>query len=727
MIGSGRRVRTPTLLQMEAVECAAASLGIVLAHYGKIVPLADLRRACGVSRDGSNAATLVRAARSYGLDARGYSQDLEAVRELEAPFIVFWGFNHFLVVEGFGKDRVYLNDPAVGHRTVTPEEFDREFTGVVLVMRPGPEFVPGGRRPSLVGALRRRLSGFGPGVAFAVLAGFLLVLPGLAIPAFTQVFLDDLLIEGRADWLRPLIGAIAATVAALALLKGLQLAVLRRVRLGLSARLSAQFFRHLLRLPVDFYAQRFAGEIAGRTALNEKVAGVLSGQLAQTVIDAVMMVFYAALMCFYDPLLTGIAVACAAINFVVLQRMSRWRVEANMRLLQEYGKVAGGAIAGLQAMETVKASGAESGFFDRWASQFASASDTRQSMELTNRTLAVLPGLLSSISTLLVLVLGGLAVIEGRMTVGMLVAFQILTASFLRPVGNLVRLGQTVQELEGDMARLDDVLAHDQDPELEPRERRGEGDDPEGPSRLDGYLELRDVTFGYNPNDPPLLEGFDLALRPGERVALVGGSGSGKTTVARLVAGLYRPWSGQVLLDGAPRDEVAPAVLHGSLSQVDQDVLLFGGTVRDNLTLWDPTVPEDVLERACRDAEIHERLQGLPGGLDGEVLEGGANFSGGERQRLEIARALVANPSVLVLDEATSALDTENERRIVERVTLRGCSCLIVAHRLSTIRDCDEILVLEAGKVVERGTHEDLWRRGGAYANLLRVGEGGEA
>lgn len=711
-------MRTPTYLQMEAAECGPAALGIMLAHFGRIVPLAELRRECGVSRDGSNALNIVRAAERYGLEANGYSWDAEAFRTARLPVIAYWDFNHFVVVEGFGRNVAFLNDPAVGHRTASLEEFDESFTGLVLVMEPGPAFEKGGHQPSVVAALRRRIRGAGSTIGFAVLAGFLLVIPGLAIPAFTQVFLDEVLILSRTDWLRPLILAMIVTIAAQALVKFLQLRCLRDLRLSLSAKLSAQFFRHLLRLPLDFYEQRFAGEISDRSALNDKVAGVLSGQLAQTVIDAVMMVFYVALMLFYSVSLTLIGVFFAVLHFVALRRASRWRVEANMRLLQEYGKVSGSSIAGLQSIETIKASGLEQGFFNRWSGHFANASNTRQGFLLTNELLAMMPDTLLSLTNALVLVVGGVYVVNGWMTIGMLMAFRILIGSFLRPVGSLVRLGQTVQELGGDLARLDDVLGHP----VDPSEAGGEQVQQDGRVRLTGRLELAGVSFGYNPTRPPLIEGFDLSIAPGRRVALVGSSGSGKSTVAKLVCGLYRPWSGEVLLDGMPRDSVAADVISRSISLVDQEILLFAGTLRENLTLWDPTVPEATLEAACRDAEIHERVRRMPGGLDGELSERGTNLSGGERQRLEIARALVNDPALLVLDEATSALDPEVERRIVERIERRGCACLIVAHRLSTIRDCDEIIVLDGGKVVERGTHEELWALCGSYRALLETG-----
>ncbi len=717
------RVRTPSVLQMEAVECGAAALAIILEHFGKIVPLSELRRACGVSRDGSKASKVLAAARRYGMVAKGFSKDIEQLRALEAPFVLFWGFNHFLVLEGFGKKKVHLNDPAVGHRSVTYEEFEEKFTGVVLLMSPGEDFKKGGSKPSMRKALHSRLSGFKSGALFAILAGFLLVIPGLVIPSFTQMFIDEVLIQNREEWLKPILLAMIVTAVVSGVLKWLQLVGLRRLRLGLAAKMSAQFFQHLLRLPVDFYSQRYSGEISGRSQLNDKVAGVLSGQLATTSIDIVMMVFYAILMAFYSWTLTLVGFAAALINFYALGSFSKWREEANMRVLQEHGRVSGFSISGLQQMETIKASGTESGFFLRWAGYYANASSARQQVGLTNEMLGLLPMTLTGLTTVMILILGGFQVIDGAMTIGGLIAFQMLMSSFLRPVQSLVGLGKTIQELRGDMVRLDDVLANAVDPELAGEHLHANDGDLDQ-VRLQGRLTLEGVTFGYSPLDPPLITDFSLDIQPGQRVALVGGSGSGKSTVAKLVCGLYPPWKGRVLLDGVPRSQVPSALRSNSLSLVDQDLLLFGGTVRENLTLWDDTVPDSVLVRACQDAEIYDRIAEFSAGFDNAMAEGGGNLSGGERQRLEIARALVNNPTLLVLDEATSALDTESERLIMERIRMRGCSCLLVAHRLSTIRDCDEIIVMDRGRIVERGTHDQLWAQDGAYAQLLRADEG---
>ncbi|KYC40649.1 NHLP family bacteriocin export ABC transporter peptidase/permease/ATPase subunit [Scytonema hofmannii PCC 7110] len=719
-----RRVKTPTLLQMEAVECGAAALGIILGYYRRIVPLPELRRECGVSRDGSKASNVLKAARSYGLQAKGFKKELQQLQDLRPPYIVFWNFNHFLVVEGFSKERVYLNDPATGPRTISQQEFDEGYTGVVLVMEPGTEFTKGGRKPSMLTALWERLHGAAGALVYCLIAGFLLTLVGLAVPIFSQVFVDDILVQQRQHWLRPLLLGMAIAAVLQGSLTLLRLRYLRRLKIKLSVGMSSRFLWHILRLPVGFYAQRFAGEISNRTTLNDEVADVLSGKLATTGIDTVMVIFYALVMLQYDWVLSLIVVSFAAINVLTLQWISRQRVDANQRLIQEYGKAAGASIAALQSIETLKASGLESDFFSRWSGYYTKAINSQQELGVTNQIFSVLPMLLSALSSMLLLIVGGLRVMDGHLSIGMLIAFQGLMHSFQQPVNNLVNFGSTLQELEGNLIRLDDVLDNPIDPIIEHR-RGGEGGDKGTNSslspRLQGYVELHNITFGYSRLEPPLIENLNLSVQPGQRVALVGGSGSGKSTVAKVISGLYQPWAGEILFDGKSREQIPHQVLTNSVAMVEQDILLFGGTVRDNLTLWDTTVPDKSLIRACQDAAIADVVLSMSGGFDGELIEGAANLSGGQRQRLEIARALVNNPSILVMDEATSALDAETEKIIDENLRQRGCTCIIVAHRLSTIRDCDEIIVLERGKVVQRGTHQQLWHVEGVYSRLIRT------
>jgi ATP-binding cassette subfamily C protein len=723
-----RRVRTPTLLQMEVVECGAAALGIILGYYSRIVPLAELRRECGVSRDGSSAFYLVKAARNYGLTAKGFKAPLEKLKTIPSPYIVFWNFNHFVVVEGFGKKCVYLNDPATGRRTVSLEEFDRAYTGVILVMEPGPSFEKGGKKRNTLAALVSRLRYSWGTILFSLFAGFLLTVPRLAVSAFSQVFVDEILVSQRQDWIQPLVLGMVLTAVLRGILASLRLTYLRNLMLKLSVTMSGQFVWHILRLPVGFYAQRFAGEISSRLSLNDKVAGILSGTLGKTIIDTVMMVFYFLIMLQYDRLLTGIALVFASINFFALQLMLRTRVDANLKLAQEYGKVNGVAIAGIQTIETLKASGLESDSFAKFAGYYAKALNAQQDLGLQSQVLTILPTLLSALMTASILIVGGLKVMDGTLSVGMLVAYQSLMAGFLGPIDSLINFGSLLQDLEADLNRLDDVLQNSVDPEVEkgPEESKGEGGKTfslhQSPITfgLQGYVELQDITFGYSRVEKPLIENFSLSLKPGQRVAVVGTSGSGKSTIAKLICGLYQPWSGEILFDGTPRKQISRSVLTSSLAMVEQDIFLFGGTVRENLTLWDSTVAPADLVKACQDAAIHDTILSLPGGYEAKLIEGGMNLSGGQRQRLEIARAMVRNPAVLVLDEATSSLDAQTELIIDRNLRRRGCSCVVIAHRLSTIRDCDEIIVLEQGLVVQRGTHEQLWAQGGSYVRLLR-------
>ncbi|MDQ6774430.1 MAG: NHLP family bacteriocin export ABC transporter peptidase/permease/ATPase subunit [Candidatus Dormibacteraeota bacterium] len=703
---------------MEAVECGAAALGSVLAYHGRVVPLEELRLACGVSRDGSKASNIVKAARSYGLVARGLRREPEDLDALPVPMIAHWGFNHFVVIEGLQKERVFLNDPASGPTVIPRRELDDSFTGIVLTFEPGPDFVRGGEFPSLARALRARLRGSESALAYAVVAGLCLVLPGLLIPAFTKIFINGYLVGGLADWLRPLLLAMGFTLALQIALSWLQQYHLMRLGQKLALSSAGRFFWHVLRLPIEFFNLRYAGDVASRAQLNDRIAQLLSTQLATNIVNATMIGFFAVIMVQYDVLLTAIGVGIAVLNILALRYVSRRRTDGNRRLEQEQGKLLSTAFGGLQMIETLKAAGIESDFFARWAGFHAKALNAEQELGAYTGYLNVIPPLLAGLGTVAILTVGGARIITGSLSIGALVAFQYLTVSFSGPINRLVSLGGDFQEAVGSMNRLDDVLLYPADPLLT-------ADPAEGPSsetrsaRLSGFLELRDVTFGYSRRDPPLIEHFHLSLSPGARVALVGGSGSGKSTVARLVAGLYRPWSGEILFDDRPRTAYPRPVIVASLALVDQEIFLFEGSVAENLVLWDPTVPENKIVRAARDAAIHDDIASRPNGYGSPVEEAGRNFSGGQRQRLEIARALVGDPALVVLDEATSALDPATEKAIDDNLRRRGCTCLIVAHRLSTIRDCDEIIVLDYGKVVQRGTHEQLRAESGLYERLI--------
>lgn len=713
------RVRTPTVLQMEAVECGAAALGIVLGFHGKYVPLEALRIACGVSRDGAKASSVVKAARTYGLTARGMRLEIADLRKQKLPAILFWNFNHFVVLEGFGKRGVYLNDPAGGPRQVTYEAFEKAFTGVTLLFDRGPDFVPSGRMPGILEALGARLSRVKSALWFVMLASLALVVPGVLVPVFSKVFVDNYLIGRMDGWIRPLLIGMAATAVVRGVLTWLQQKYLLRLETHLSVTGSSTFFWHILRLPLEFFAQRHAGDISQRVEANDRVAQLLSGELATNAVNTVMLVFYLAVMSTYDWSLTLVGVALTTLNLIALKAIDRLRTDGNMLLLQDRGKLMATTIGGIQTIETIKASGAESDFFARWTGYRAKVNNTEQRLEFHTRLLSALPGLLNALIGVAILGLGGAQVIAGAMSIGTLVAFQSLMTSFTTPVSKLMTLAGKYQEAKGDMARLNDVMRYPMDRDFAEPTPAADATPP-APAKLRGHLELRNVSFGYSRLEPALIEDFNLNLAPGRRVALVGGSGSGKSTVARIVLGLHHPWSGEVLFDGVPRHQVPRQVLVGSLAGVEQEPYLFEGSVRENLTLWDFTLPQADMIEAARDAMIHDTIVGRPDGYDSDVGEAGAGFSGGQIQRLDIARALALRPSILVLDEATSALDPLTEMTIDANIRARGCACLIIAHRLSTVRDADEIIVMERGRIVERGTHEALLAGNGAYSKLIR-------
>jgi len=718
-MANSKRNKTPTIMQMEAVECGAASLAMILGYYGRWVPLEELRVKCGVSRDGSKASNVMKAARSYGLTSKGFNKEPENLRTMSLPMIVFWNFNHFLVVEGFRNGKVYLNDPAAGPRVVSDEEFDLSFTGVVLTFEAGAEFKKGGQPQSVLAALKRRFVGLNDAIAYLVLVGVALVLPGLVVPVFTSVFIDKLLISGMESWLKPLLLGIVITALLRIALTWLESYYLLRVRTQIALASASKFFWHVLRLPVEFYTQRSPAEISSRVAINNKVAGMLSGDLAHAFLAVIQAVFFAALMLFYDVWLTLISILVVSINVFVMQQVAQKTKEASQKLAIDGGKVYGATMSGLQVMETVKSSGGESSFFSKWAGYQAKYVNSEQAMARVGLVMGSVPALLTVLNSLLILGVGGIRVIDGHLSIGMLVAFQSLAASFTGPVQSLVGLGKKMLEVQGDMNRLDDVMQYREDPWL----NRGPLPQAQGgrvAAKLAGKVELSNISFGYNPAGSALVENFNLVLNPGERVAIVGPSGCGKSTISRLVMGLYEPWGGSIKFDDQPREAFGRYEFFNSVALVDQDIVLFEGSIRDNLSMWDKNVSDQDIMQAAKDACIHDVIMSRPGGYDSKLAEDGVNMSGGQRQRLEIARALATNPRILVMDEGTSALDPATEQQIDENLRRRGCACIIIAHRLSTIRDADEIVVLSYGHIVERGTHDSLMQiDGGFYSRLI--------
>ena len=712
----GNRRVTPSVLQMEAVECGAASLSMILRYFGRYLSLD-----CDVSRDGSSASNILRAARLNGLEARGFKKEVDALYGTEMPVIIHWNFNHFLVLEGLDDKKAYLNDPAAGHRTVTLKEFGEAFTGVVLTFEPSVTFEKEGKKSELVGLLKERLSPHSKAMTFILAIGFLLVIPGIILPTFTKVFVDDILVRGADDWLWPLIAGMGMTVGVKMWLEHLKLKYLLRTRSKVDLVTSSAFFWHLLSLPVNFFAQRHAGEISSRVAINSKVAQLITGRLANNFMDVVTIVFFAIVMFIFDVQLTLIGIFLAGLNVLALRYFGKKRKEVYLRFSIESGQLSGVSMAGLQTIETIKATGRENDFFTRWSGHHTKMLNAQQNLGVLSNMLTAIPRLISSLITTTILCIGAWKIMEGELTIGMLVAFQGLMGNFVRPVESLVNLGGQLQETEGDMSRLQDILNTEEDKQVSRAKKMKETDYSMYGQKLEGYVEFKNVTFGYSRLAEPLIKDFSLSIKPGERIALVGGSGSGKSTLAKLLAGLYEPTKGKILLDGVPRNKWARQIINNSLAMVDQDIFLFEGSGREVLTLWDGTIPDQQIIKAAKDACIHDVISGKKNGYDFHFVEGGKNFSGGQRQRVEIARALVGNPSILILDEATSALDPPTEKIVYDNIKKRRCSVIVVAHRLSTIRDCDEIIVLDKGQIVERGTHAELLKLEGTYYHLIKT------
>lgn len=710
-------VRVPVIMQMEALECGAACLAMVLAYYGKWVPLEQVRADCGVSRDGSNARNMVRAARSYRLIAKGCRYEPDTLRRQGSfPCIIHWNFNHFVVLDGFKGDKALLNDPAKGSYAVSMETFDQSFTDICLLFEPGADFQPGGKPKSVFAFARKRLDGAGAAVAFMLLTTFITSLIGIIYSVFSHIFLDRLLTGENVGWLGGFTLALVLFGAVRLAVEWIRAVYSLRINGKLAIVGSTSFMWKVLHLPMAFFSQRMAGDIQQRQNANAAIAGSMVKVLAPLAIDAALMLFYLIVMFRYSVLLTLMGVASIVINLSLSRLIAKKRVNITRVQQRDEGKLAGATVAGIEMIETIKSSGAENGFFERWAGYQASVNTQKVRYEKLSQYLGALPSLVSSVTNSAVMMAGVWLTINGEFTAGMILAFQGFLTEFGEPAMTLVSAGQTIQEMRTDMERVEDVMQYPEDAVYGPETQLR--DDVEY-DKLSGSVVMRGVTFGYSRLAEPLIEDFDLTLKPGSRVALVGASGCGKSTIAKLIAGLYQPWSGEILFDGKPINEIDRSVFTGSLAVVDQDIILFEDTIANNIKMWDSSIEDFEMILAARDASLHEDIMQREGGYNCRLAEGGKDLSGGQRQRLEIARVLAQDPTIIILDEATSALDARTEYEVVRSINERGITCIVVAHRLSTIRDCDEIIVLDHGKVTERGTHEELYALGGAYTRLI--------
>ncbi len=717
--------KVPIAMQMEAVECGAACLCMVLAFYGKWIPLEKLRSDCGVSRDGSNAKNILQAARFHDLDANGYRMEVEDLKKATLPAIIHWNLNHFVVLNGFGKDYAVINDPGRGTVKVSMEEFDSAFTGIALLFQKTKSFVPEGKPKSVLGFAVKRLKGMAAAIFFVILVSAMVALLNAVTPLFSKIFVDDILSGRNPQWLMPFIGAMAFVLLMQFGLSAVQSLFWLRINGRFAITANAEFMWHVLRLPIDFFSQRFAGDIAMRQSSNEQIASTLIQKIAPVLINIVLLFFYLFFMIRYSLILTGIGVFAALLN-IIMSRVISFKMLSLSRISQIHaGKLAANTSSGIEMIETIKASGAEAGFFENWAGHYANHHNAQVAISKATQYFSIIPGFLQQITNIAVLIVGVYLIMDGMFTIGMLLAFQGFTVAFLMPVSELLSIGETVVTMRADMERVEDVLNYQIDKEKDFSVQEPEKDPKRGKSitgnKLSGAMEIKDITFGYHPLAEPLIRDFSLKIKPYSMVAIVGVSGCGKSTLAKLITGLYKPWSGSILFDGIGKDEIDSYVFKSSVAMVDQDITLFEDSISDNIRMWDQSIEDFAVIMAAREADIHDMIVGRHEGYAHQVLEGGKNFSGGQRQRIEIARVLAMEPTIIILDEATSALDAKTEAVIMENIRAIHATCVIIAHRLSTIRDCEQIIVLDKGVIAEQGTHDELYKKGGKYTQMISV------
>ena len=707
--------KVPVIMQLEELECGAACLCMVLGYYHKWIPIEEVRNTCGVSRDGVSAGNILRAARFYGLNASGYRCPVSTLmKNVTFPCIAFVHGCHFIVVCGVKNGMIYVNDPAKGNDKYTEKEFDEIFNNILIQFSPSESFQPSGKPKSMLSYVKKRLKGTTVAIVFACLTGIITSMIGVISPAFSRVFLDYLLPGENPQWVWPFLILLAIFDFVQIIMTGLQSVYSLRINGKMAVIGNSTFMWKIFKMPIQFFSQRRAGDIQQRQASNATIASTLIETFAPLFLNLLMMLFYLGVMLKYSWILTMIGLFSMSVNILLSQYIAKKRINITRVSMKESANLASTTIIGIDMIESLKSTGAENGFFTKWAGIQANANAQQVQYAKTDVYLSMIPQFITTVTNYLILLSGAWLIMSGEFTIGKLMAFQGFLGSFMSPAITLVDTGRTLQEMRTNMERIDDVMEY-------PDENIFSEKTDSIYQPLSGKIEMKDVVFGYNILSKPLIENFHLSIEPGQSIAIVGDSGCGKSTISKLLSGIYEPWSGKILFDGKPLKEIYKGVFRSSVAVVDQDITLFEGTIADNIRMWDLNVDDMAIIQASKDAQFHDDVMKRPHGYKGKLQEDGRDLSGGQRQKLEIARALASNPSILIMDEATSALDAKNEYEVLQAVKKRNITCIMIAHRLSTIRSCDKICVMESGKIQGIGTHEELMKNNALYQNLVRV------